>query len=487
MLSKSDYIRYIQCQKLLWIYKHNKELIPKPTELDQAVFDQGYEVENWARKIFGKGKEVKNNFQEGNKETKAYANKGEKLIFQATAMPNDLLARADILKYNTKTKNWDIYEVKSSTEVKEEYVSDLCFQKITFERDGFKIGKTYLVHINSKYVRKGEIEPKKLFTIEDISDQVEDYRSTAEANIPKALKLISQSEEPSCEIGKQCKRPYECPLKDICWSFLPDYSIYNLQRINDSKLQTLKGMGIIEIKDIPDDFGLSESQLNQIQTAKTGKAIIDEEAVSTTLNSLEYPLYFLDYETYASAIPLFDSTRPYNNICFQYSLHVIDKPNGEVEHFEFLHTEHSNPVPKLLTSMQQHIGNTGSVVVWNKSFEMSRNEEMAKQYPKYANFLKSINSRVFDLMEIFRKQYYVHPDFKGSCSIKKVLPVLVPKLNHKNLEGIQEGGTASLYWFKHIFSNSAEKNKTIKNLLKYCDLDTLAMVEIFNALQNILK
>jgi len=485
MLTKSNYIQYIQCQKLLWTHKHNKDIIPKPSEIDQAIFDQGYEVENWARKLFGKGVEVKDNFQEGKKETQTYSNKGEKVIFQATAMPKDLLARADILKYNTKTKSWDIYEVKSSTEVKDEHIPDLCFQKIAFERDGYKIGKTYLVHINSDYIRKGKVEPKKLFTIEYISDQVENYRSTAETNIPKALKLIEQAKDPSCEIGRQCKHPYECPLKELCWSFLPEYSIYDLKRINEAKLQVMKDMGILKITDVPDDFELSESQTNQIQVAKTGKPIIDKEAIATTLNSLKYPIYNLDYETYASAIPLFDGTSPYQNICFQYSLHVMDKPNGKVEHYEFLHTEHSNPVPKLLESMQQHIGDTGSVIVWNKSFEMTRNEEMAKQYPKYASFLKSINSRVFDLMEIFRKQYYVHPSFRGSCSIKYVLPVLIPSLSYKNLESIQEGGIASLYWFKHIFNNSPKRDSTIKNLKVYCGLDTKSMLEIFKHLQEI--
>lgn len=485
MLTKSDYIRYIQCQKLLWTHKHNKDLIPKPSEADQAMFDQGYEVENWARKLFDEGKEVKTNFQKGAQETQNYANTGEKIIFQATAMPKDLLARSDIFKYNDKTKSWDIYEVKSSTEVKEEHIPDLCFQKIAFERDGYKIGKTFLVHINSEYIREGEIEPKKLFTIEDISDQVENYRSTAEANIPKALKLISQEENPSCEIGKRCKNPYKCPLKEICWNFLPKHSIYDLKRINESKLQKLRDMKILEITDIPDDFELSESQTNQIHVAKTGETIVDKEEIERTLNKLEYPLYFLDYETYASAIPLFDGTNPYQAICFQYSLHVIAKPNSKVEHFEFLHTEHSNPAPSLLKSMQENIGETGSVIVWNKGFEMSRNKEMAKQYPKYASFLKSVNSRVFDLMEIFRKQYYVHPDFKGSCSIKKVLPVVVPSLNHKNLEGINEGGTASLHYYLHVFQDSPEKEKTIKQLKKYCGLDTFSMVKILDHLRTI--
>jgi len=482
MLTKSDYIKYIQCQKLLWLYKNKKNIFPEVSEVDQATFDQGYEVENWARKLFGKGKEVENFFQKGQAETKKYVADGEKVIFQATAMPKDLFVRADILKYNKKTKSWDIYEVKSSTEVKEEHIPDMCFQKIAFERDGYEIGKTYLVHINNEYIKKGKIDPKKLLTIEDVSDQVENYRSTAEANIPKAIKLIVQTKEPIVEIGRHCKHPYECPLKELCWEKLPDYSIYSLGRINEKKLQALKDLKILKITDIPDDFELNEAQRNQVEVTKTRKPLIDKEAIKETLNTLEYPLYFLDYETYGGAIPTFDGTKPYQQVCFQYSLHIIRNQGAKIEHYEFLHTDQDNPMEKLLLSLVQHIGNTGSVIVWNKGFEMSRNEEMANQFPKYSKFLESVNNRVFDLMEIFKKQYYVHADFKGSCSIKKVLPVLIPELNYKNLEGIQEGTLASLYWYKHIHNNSPEKEKIIEQLLKYCELDTLAMVEIYKKL-----
>ncbi|MDD3862187.1 MAG: hypothetical protein PHP74_04875, partial [Candidatus Gracilibacteria bacterium] len=263
MLTKSNYIQYLQCQKLLWIAKNKKELIPPPSETSEAMFAQGYEVEDWARKLFGKEADVEENFQKGQAETKNLIENGETLIFQATAMPKDLLARADIFKYNSKTKSWDIYEVKSSTELKEDlHIPDLCFQKIAFERDGYKIGKTYLVHIDNEYIRNGEIEPEKLFKIEDISTQVENYRSTAEANIPKAIKLIAQSSAPTVEIGKHCKNPHPCPLKDFCWSFLPEYSIYNLQRINESKLRMLRNMNILKLVDIPDDIPLSASQQN---------------------------------------------------------------------------------------------------------------------------------------------------------------------------------------------------------------------------------
>jgi len=482
LLTKSDYLRYLQCQKCLWLSKHRKDLIEEVTETQQAMFDQGYEVEDFARKLFKKGAEVEGFYDVAKKHTQELVNRGEKIIYQATALTDKISAMADIFIYNSKSKKWDIYEVKSSTKVKEDvHIPDLCFQKIAFEADGFEIGKTYLVLVNNNYVRKGKIESDKFLKIEDISDDVENMRSTVEANIPKALKFISQKEEPEIRILKQCKKPYECAFMAHCLKDIALNSIRNLQRIPEKKLKDLQDMGISEIGGIPEDFPLTDKQQNQVMVNKTGKPMVDKEMIESTLGGLSYPLYFLDYETYGSAIPLFDDTKPYQQVCFQYSLHVMDE-KGEIKHHEFLSTMDQNPVSELLKQMRKDIGDEGSVIVWNKGFEMSRNREMAKLYPKHKKFLESVNERVYDLMEIFTQQWYVHPDFQGSCSIKKVLPILVPKLSHKNLEDIQEGGIASLYWYKHIHQNSPEKDKTIRNLLEYCKLDTYAMVEIYKEL-----
>lgn len=486
ILTKSDYLRFIQCQKCLWLSKHRKDLVPKVSENQQAIFDQGYEVENYARKLFKEGVEVKGFYEVAKKHTQELVKRGEKVIYQATALTDKISAMADILIFNSKSKKWDIYEVKSSTQVKQDvHIPDLCFQKIAFEEDGFEIGKTYLVLVNNDYVRKGKLDPKKFLKIEDISDDVENMRNTVLSNIPKALEYINQKEEPEVQILKQCKKPYDCAFIEYCFKNIAPNSIYNLQRIPERKLKDLLDMGISEICKIPEDFPLTEKQQNQVMVNKTGNPIIDKEIIKSKLGELTFPLYFLDYETYGSAIPLFNGTKPYQQVCFQYSLHIITSQDSEPKHYEFLHTESNNPVPKLLASMQKHIGNIGSVIVWNKSFETTRNDEMGQQHPEYADFLKSINRRVFDLMEIFSKQYYVHPDFKGSCSIKKILPVMVPQLKYSNLEDIQEGGTASLYWFKDIYMNSPNKNKTINNLLRYCKLDTLAMVEIHQKLKNL--
>jgi len=482
MLSKSDYLRYLQCKKCLWLYKHRKDLKPEISESQEAIFEQGYEVENYALELFPKGVEIEDVFSGGDEKTKKLVEQGEKVIYQATAMAEGLWVMADIFVKNGD--KWDIYEVKSSTEVKDVHVADLCFQKIAFEKSGFQIGDTYLVHINNKYVKNGDINPRELLTIENISEQVENLRSSVETDIPNAMKLVEENSEPTVKLLKQCKKPYECPYREYCFRDIPAYSVYNITRIKEDKLADLLDMDIMQVHDVPDGFPLSTAQENQVLAARKGEPIIEPKEIKSILDSLAYPLYFLDYETISPAIPLYDGTSPYQQVCFQYSLHVLRDRDSELEHYEYLGDGNENPVPELLKNMNRDIGTGGTVIVWNKSFEMSRNKEMAKMYPDYADFLHSVNERVFDLMEIFSKQNYVHPEFRGSCSIKKVLPVLVPELSYKDLE-IQEGGTASLKWFNIARGDTTGKDQILKNLLKYCELDTLAMVRIWEELEEL--
>ena len=491
-------MNYLQCPKKLWLSKNRKDLKTAVDETQQAIFDQGFVVESYAHKLalfkspaspahHSDPAVVKDWYSKGRAETQNYIRNNCTTIFQANAMPPDLYCKADILHLNPATNKWDLYEVKSSTQVKDEHIPDLCFQKIALEKDGIPIDRTYLIHINNEYVRNGEIDPEKLLTIEDLTEQVENQRQITEANIPKALEIINLADENTqkvqIHIGKQCDKPYECPFKDYCWAYLPEYNIFDLQRITKKQINILQNLNIQKITDIPDNFTLNKKQQNQLIATKTGKDIIDNESITNTLNQLNYPLYFLDYETYGSAIPLFDGLRPYQQMTFQYSLHIIKGKDKTPEHYEYLHTDTDIPIPKLLSNLQQQIGPTGTIIVWNKSFEMTRNNEMAQQYPEYKDFLMSVNNRVYDLMEIFSKQYYISPGFKGSSSIKNVLPILAPHLSYKELEDIHEGGIASLYWYKHIYSNSPLKDRMIKNMLEYCKLDTLAMVEIWRKLR----
>lgn len=225
----------------------------------------------------------------------------------------------------------------------------------------------------------------------------------------------------------------------------------------------------------------------QVQLTKQKTTYIDKEAIKQELKQLTYPLYFLDYETINTAIPMFDNTRPYQQIPAQYSLHIIETPTSPVQHKEFLHTKNSNPIPELVKSLHQNIGPTGTILVWNKSFEQKCNRNMAQTLPKESIFLLDLNARIYDLMLIF-KSHYLDYRAKGSASIKKITPILIPHLSYTDLQ-IQEGGTASETILELMEStdksDNPEREAQIEALLKYCERDTETMVGIFKVIKTI--
>lgn len=497
LLSKSNFNHYLQCTKYLWLEKFRPELKEATDEQTQHVFDVGNQVDGLAQALFKGGVSAydSDNF-ESERLTRDLIKKGHKTIYQPTtlakAKPGDavprLLARADIIKYNTVARAWDIYEVKSGNSYdKDIHCPDVTFQKLVFEGAGYKINKTFLVHLNGEYVKDGPLDVKKLFMKEDISSDVKEAEKEEKADILKAIAILDQKDEVQVKILSQCGKPYECPFKPYCWKAIPEHSIYDLTQ-NDSLLEKLLDMGIMKIKDISDDFRLPRAKELQVIAEKTQKPHIEKENLADSLKTLEYPLYFLDYETtYMVAIPIWDGTSPYQQVPFQYSLHIQRTPNGKLEHYEFLAKGKDNPVPELLAHLKQDIDTEkGTVIVWNKTFEMGKNKEMSIISPKHKKFLESVNNRVFDLMVPFKKRYYVHPGFEGSCSIKHVLPTLAPDLSYKNLK-ITQGGEASLSWQQMNFGGlkDSEQKKIYEDLLKYCEMDTYAMVRILEVVRKI--
>ncbi|MBD3359244.1 MAG: DUF2779 domain-containing protein [Candidatus Buchananbacteria bacterium] len=488
MISKSQFLKYIQCYKYLWLYKFRRELLPEEVDASlQRIFDEGYEIEDYAKKLFPKGVEVEGLYDKAEKHTKKLIKEGNKLLFQATAMANKLYCMADIFSYNPKTKKWDIYEVKSSTKLKDIHIIDLAFQKTCFEGAGYEIGKLHLVHVNNQYVRKGKIDPKKLLKIEDLTSEVKNVISGVHLDIENALELITKKDEPQVKILKQCKNPFGCNFIGYCWKDIPEHSIYNIAgSLTEKKLNELLDQGIIMIKDIPDDYLTKHKSILHHNVIKQNKIHIEKENIKSELSKLKYPLYFLDYETFSPAIPMFDGYKPYQRIVFQFSLHVQESKGAKLKHYEFLAKDKKDPTNDLLKALKSFVKGIGTFIAWNDVFEKGCNREMARRAPKYSDFLQEINNSMYDLMMIFRNGYYVHKNFHGSASIKKVLPVIVPKLSYKDLE-IQEGGTASQSWLTLIDESvkKSERNKLATDMLKYCELDTFAMVEILRKLKEI--
>ncbi len=483
ILSKSKYLIGLQCFKYLWIAVNEKEKIPEPDESLQFRFDQGHLVGGLAKKLFPKGINIPAEpFSENLRLSKELIKK-RKPLFEAAFSADNIYARADVLNPVGKDE-WDIIEVKSGTKVEDVHLHDLSFQKYCYEKAGLKIRKCFLMHINNEYVKKGEIKPKEIFVIEDVTKEVEAIEKV-EDRIKLMLDIISSKTCPDAKIGKLCINPYECPLKDECWKFLPKNNVFDLYGRN--KAEELLERGILAIKDIPDDFKLNDKQEIQRECEKKGKPYIHKEGIKHFLKTLHYSLYFMDFETFCTAIPLYDRTRPYQQVPFQFSLHVVEKENAKLKHFYFLASGKSDPRQEFASELKKVIGDKGTVVVYCKSFEEGRLKELAELYPKEKKWIQNVLDRIVDLLVPFRSFYYYNPSQQGSASIKEVMPALVGK-GYDDLE-IAEGGSASLAFLDLTFEKIPEKDRERlrKDLEEYCRRDTEGMVWIVEKLGVLVK
>jgi len=483
MITKSDYIRYLQCLKLGWLNKKRPDLISKEIRDSFAdTMEEGYEVEKYAYQLFPDGKTAKD--EAG---TKELMKKGG-VIFQPTIISGELYCRADIIAYDESNQAWDIYEVKSSTQEKSIHEYDLSFQQFCFEEAGHRVGKLNLIHINNEYVKNGAINVKELFKIEDITAEVNKLAQETKEGVASLSEVLKKEAEPSVRPVKQCNNPYECIFKDYCLQGLPEKSIYSIiGKLSEKTMNQLLDEGIVEIKDIPPEL-ITPSFKKHFHAIKYNEVHIDKEGIKSELGKIEYPIYFLDYETYGSAIPIFDGYRPYQNIVFQYSLHIQKSADAKLEQFAFLANKLTDPSREMAESLKKFIGKTGTVIAWNMGFEQDCNKGMGERAGEYREFFEDINNRMYDLMSVFKQGFYIHKNFYGSASLKKVLPVLVPSLSYGELN-IHEGMTASNSWYEMVKTETAEKRKKeiYDDLLKYCELDTLAMVKILEELRKIVK
>lgn len=388
----------------------------------------------------------------------------------------------DALLISAESGAADLYEVKSSTRIKPEDVEDTSFQALILQKF-YRIEHIYLMLVNNAYTLHGQLDLAQLLKVEDITDQVQAILPEIDVLRGEALQ-VAQCYDP--ETLEHCWKPEECICLDVCHPDLPDFSIYDIPRLGKEKKRQLEEMGIRAAREIPDSFKLSNSQREIANLARMDEPILDAPHIREELGKITYPIYFLDYESCNPVVPLYDGYKPYQQMVFQYSLHRLDGPEAEVVHFEHLSSGQGDPSLPTLASLKANLDGQGTVVVWYAPFEKARNDEMAMLHPEYAEFLQDVNLRIYDLMDMVRNGLYLHPGFKGSCSIKQVLPVMVPELSYAEME-INEGKKAAWGWWNIIFAplEEGEKKVIADQLLAYCHLDTLAMVEIYRKLAAI--
>ena len=485
MLTKSNYLLGLQCPKLLWVTKNQKERIPEPDFSAKHNFEVGTLIGVLATKVFENGIDLSElNFKENiNKTTDSI--KERKPIFEAGFLKDDLFSRGDIL-FPTGDNKWDIIEVKSATKVKDINIHDVSFQKYVYEKAGLKIRNCFVMHINNQYLKSGEIEPDKLFVQTDITEKVEEFSLGIEKRIENMLKIIDSKIEPKVSIGVHCSNPYDCPLKEECWKDVPEDNVFDFYRMLSKKKFELYDSGTVKLNEVPDSVKLNDKQKIQRLLAEQGGIHKDEKQIKHFLDNLEYPIYYLDFETINPAIPKYDGMKPYQRIPFQFSLHVQEKKGGECEHISFLAEGTNDPRLKFIQALKDNLSDTGSVLVYNQGFEKGVMNEGSDAFPEFKEwYIENIMPRIKDLWDVFRNFWYYDPKQKGSASIKYVLPVL-SDLKYDDLD-IKNGILASLEYERITYGNvlDSERLKVRGALERYCELDTLAEVEIIKTLNKV--
>lgn len=490
-LSKSKYCLGRRCTKDLWLSSYKPEEAEEQS--NDATLDNGNKVGDLARHLFGNDYvliEYNDDHQVMVDITKKCLEDKKSIICEASFIYDGNYCAVDILKNDND--GVEIYEVKSSTEVKDIYIDDISYQTWVLKKCGLNVKKSFIVYVNSDYVKNGELDIHKYFNIEDVSTLLD---NDVESKVKELKEIINSDKEPDTLLSINCKKnklvSYDCPYFKYCTKDLCHPNVFDIgwNTHFDKKLE-LYYQGKVSYKDIMSSGGLNpkaDVQMNYELNNLEPK--INKDSIKELLDTFTYPLYFLDFESFQVAIPTIDGTKPYQQICFQYSLHYYLNEDGELYHKEFLSDDYDgNPMYGLCKQLCEDIPMNSCVLVYNQAFEITRLKEMAMLFPEFSEHLLNIASNIKDLLPPFKNQDYYVKEMGGSASIKKVLPALFPNdpsLDYHNLEQVHKGDEASNAFLLLKTLSSEEEKRLRGNMLKYCKLDTYAMVKIYEKLREV--
>lgn len=495
-LSKSQYVQGHRCPRALWYQWNRKDLktvfdgATKSDMARRARMTMGDEIGQMSHDYFGGGAEVTDPYWkigDAEKSTKAFIAGGADKIFEATAIdPADgTYARIDLLRKVSGTDEWDMIEVKSTSSVKDHHIDDLSFQYHVFTGAGYRIRSGQVMLIDNNYVRQGPVDLQRLFRFEDITDKIKSRQSGIAPLASELIRIRNGKDLPAAEIGSQCDRPFPCDYKKQCWKDVPDLSVFNVLGMKEGA-KIAKEIGSYDAAFLPAHLmPTDQKKVIDVVACRTGKEHCDPAKLEAFLEKLKYPLYFLDYETIQPTVPLYDGTRPFQNIPFQFSLHVQDAPGAPLRHHEFIHRDRTDPRPSFIDHLVKACGAQGSIVVYNQKFEEGRNRELAQDFPGHAPALESLNGRMVDLIEPFRARWLYHPAQAGSASIKDVLPAFTD-LKYDDLEVANGPEAMNLYtkFVRGMVDAAKDPDKFWSDMLLYCRLDTMAMAKLLDVVRD---
>ena len=487
-LSKSIYVRVWNCPKGAWINKYHPEWVVISDD-QQARFDTGHDVGELAQGMFGPYVDVTAYREDGKldlaqmiENTRLEMEKGTPVICEASFSFGGMYCAVDLLRKDGD--GWALYEVKSSAHLKDYYTADVSYQKYVLEHCGVKVTGVYLVNIDTSYVlgEDGVVDPAGYFMINDLWEAASQAQ---EETVPGVLQTAEQvlgcEDEPSVELAEGC---VSCDLFSCCFRDLPERNVFDLYRLGKKKMVEYYKQGLISYEQL-EEAGVikNRTQLRQMDYWLRDKGVyVEQEPLREFLGKLTYPLYFLDFETMAPAIPLYPGTRPFQSIPFQYSLHHVEHEGGEILHREFLAESGPDPRRAVAEAICRDIPADVCVTAFHMSTEAGILRKLAEQFPDLADHLNAVAGNIVDLLVPFQSGWYYRKEIGGSFSIKSVLPAICPndpELDYHELEGVHNGNEAMSIFPQIKDMPPEERELTRRNLLAYCQLDTMAMVKVW--------
>jgi len=483
-LSKSRFMAGLQCHRRLYLELYAPEIAAELDETTLARFRTGTAVGELARQRFAGGRLIASDHQHhaaAEAETRALLDDPNvPALYEAALSYDDVAVRADIIA-RQRGREFDLIEVKSTASWKEPHIFDLAVQLYVLEGARIRVGRTCLMHLNRDYVYQGgAYDLEQLFTCADLTERVRALQPDIAAALAAMRQPLWADLPPPIATGPHCTAPYGCPFYDHCHGDGPEHPIEELPGRRAQLLRELADLGIADIRDIPHDFdGLTVLQQRVRDAVNAGNRYHDP-AIAAALAKAQFPVHFVDFETFMPALPVFAGTRPYQVIPFQWSDHVL-AADGQVSHQEFLHDGPDDPRRRFAGSLLDAVGRVASVVVYT-GYEEFCLRELEAALPEFASRLAHVRARLFDLHPVIKAHIY-DPAFHGSFSIKTVLPALVPHLGYDDLE-IGDGLLASLA-YEELRDPGTSSNRSAQlraHLLGYCQRDTEALLELFRAL-----
>jgi hypothetical protein len=476
----------MQCAKSLYLYKNFIQLRDAVSPEQKAIFNRGNKVGVLAQQLFPNGIDATPAKRSDNmlavEKTQELIKNGTEVIYEAAFQHDGVLAILDILV--KKENRWYAYEVKSSVKISHTYLLDASLQYWVITQSGLPLEDISLITVNNQYIRQGELNLHKLFNISSVKKEALQNQPFIEEKINLSKQTVADTRMPEIAIGEQCFSPYSCDFMGTCWKNVPKNSVFEITGVQKAELFNLYNGGYKTIDNIPAINNLDKNANIHIQAYKTGEVKIDVPAIKAFLDKISYPLFFMDFETFMPAVPIYEGTKPYQHIPFQYSLHYKKDKNAEIEHFYFLAEQGVDPRKSFLDNLLKHTETGGTILVYDALMERNVLNGLKKDFPEYTAAIDARLQRLMDLMLPFQQRAFYHPAMKNSYSIKNLLPALVPNLRYSDLN--ISSGSIAMIAFEHLQTETDlfKIIETREELLEYCKLDTLTMVKIFEILEK---